>query len=187
MNSNLKIFEHPKFGAVRVLEIEGKPWFVGKDVATALGYKNPQDALMAHVFDDNKRVLQKSENPDLTLSIPNRGLTIIDQEGLYSLIYISKRTFAKQLKSWIESDVLPALREYNNSVKNDDITSERALLLPNANKKGKIQIFENTEFGEIRTIFINGEPWFVGKDVATALGYKDTDKALRSHVRPIIR
>lgn len=123
--NNLQIFENQEFGQVRTVTIDGEPWLVGKDVAVALGYKNTKDALVKHVDEEDKQILQRSqiatlENhiPKSVLSmdfvsgeIPNRGLTIINESGLYSLIFGSKLESAKRFKRWVTSEVLPALRK----------------------------------------------------------------------------
>ena len=107
--NELKIFKNPEFGQIRSIEIDGLPYFLGKDVAEILGYSNPRDALATHVDLEDKKVIQKSENT--TLEIPNRGLTIINESGLYSLILSSKLPTAKQFKRWVTSEVLPAIRK----------------------------------------------------------------------------
>lgn len=107
------------------MEINGEPWVCGKDVADALGYKNTKDALITHVDDEDKRIVQRSEIATLenhlpkdvfpfefvTAEIPNRGLTFINESGLYSLILSSKLPKAKRFKRWVTSEVLPALRK----------------------------------------------------------------------------
>ena len=101
-----------KYGdaSVRTVLVDGEPWFVGKDVAEVLGYANTKDAIGAHVDDDDKRVIQRSEST--TFEIPNRGLTVINESGLYSLILGSKLPDAKKFKRWVTSEVLPALRKH---------------------------------------------------------------------------
>lgn len=95
---------------VRVVTIDGDPWFVGKDVATILGYSNASDALARHVDDEDQKVL-KSGNTTLE-NVPNRGLTIINESGLYSLILSSKLPTAKKFKRWVTSEVLPTIRKH---------------------------------------------------------------------------
>ncbi|MBQ5565876.1 MAG: Bro-N domain-containing protein, partial [Clostridia bacterium] len=70
MSNELKIFENPEFGSIRTLEINGEPWFVGKDIATSLGYANTKDALSTHVDEDDKRILQRSDFATLENHIP---------------------------------------------------------------------------------------------------------------------
>lgn len=109
MANELQIFNDPEFGEIRTIEIGGEPWFVGKDIAAALGYSNTKDALANHVDADDKRVIQRSENA--TLDIPNRGMTIINESGMYALIFSSKLPSAKKFKRWVTSEVLPAIRK----------------------------------------------------------------------------
>lgn len=95
---------------VRTLEVDGEPYFIGKDVADILGYANGRDALTKHVDEDDKKVLT-SRNTTLE-NLPNRGLTAVNESGLYSLIFSSKLESAKRFKRWVTSDVLPAIRKY---------------------------------------------------------------------------
>lgn len=87
---------------------------MGKDVATALGYANTKDAIYVHVDSEDKRIIQRSENT--TLEIPNRGMTIINESGLYSLILSSKLESAKRFKHWVTSKVLPCIRKHGGYV-----------------------------------------------------------------------
>lgn len=129
MNS-LRIFENEEFGQVRTVTIDGEPWFVGKDVAAALGYSNTKDAIGNHVDEDDKQIIQRSENT--TFEIPNRGLTIINESGMYSLIFGSKLESAKQFKHWVTSEVIPAIRktghyetpQYKQQAKQRDLTKD---------------------------------------------------------------
>lgn len=104
--SNLQIFESPEFGKVRTLVIDDDPWFVGKDVAQILSYKNTKDALAKHVDPEDKLGSQ------IATSGQNREMTVINESGLYSLILSSKLPTAKRFKRWVTSEVLPALRKH---------------------------------------------------------------------------
>lgn len=94
---------------VRSLLLNNEPWFVGKDVADVLGYSNSRKALNDHVDAEDKEVLT-SRNVTLE-NIPNRGITVVNESGLYSLILSSKLPSAKKFKRWVTSEVLPALRK----------------------------------------------------------------------------
>ena len=112
MNNGLINFHHEMFGDIRAIERDGEPWFVGKDVAVALGYSNARDALAKHVDNEDKKILT-SQNATLEkLSIPNRGLTIINESGLYSLVLSSKLPSAKKFKHWVTAEVLPSIRRH---------------------------------------------------------------------------
>lgn len=94
---------------VRSLLLNNEPWFIGKDVADVLGYSNSRKALNDHVDAEDKEVLT-SRNVTLA-NIPNRGITVVNESGLYSLILSSKLPSAKKFKRWVTSEVLPALRK----------------------------------------------------------------------------
>lgn len=107
--SNIEIFKNPKFGSVRSLEINSEPWFVGKDIAEALGYSNASKAVMVHVDDDDKEsqvLASDSQNGNVVKS----KTTLINESGLYSLVLSSKLPEAKEFKHWITHDVIPAIR-----------------------------------------------------------------------------
>ena len=108
--NELKVFNNPEFGEIRTVDIDNEPWFVGKDVAEILGYSNTKDALISHVDEEDKRIIQKSDNT--TLDIPNRGLTLINESGLYALVLSSKLPTAKAFKRWITHDVIPSIRKH---------------------------------------------------------------------------
>lgn len=108
--NGLMIFQNEEFGSVRTVMIDDEPWFVGKDVAEALGFKRTADALSAHVDDEDKNFVKVGEIPTLNVASP-RGLYIINESGLYSLILSSKLPNAKKFKRWVTSEVLPALRK----------------------------------------------------------------------------
>ena len=103
--NKIQVFENPEFGKVRTLMIDGEPWAVGKDVAEALGYKTPRQAIVDHVDSEDKGVAKRD-----TLG-GNQDTAIINESGLYSLILSSKLPKAKEFKRWITSEVLPALRK----------------------------------------------------------------------------
>lgn len=124
MTNDLQKFNF-KGNEVRTVTIDDQPYFVGKDVATVLGYKNTKDALSKHVDDEDKQIL-RSQNTTLE-NIPNRGLQIINESGLYSLIIGSKLPDAKKFKRWVTSEVLPAIRKhgaYMTPDKIDEILSD---------------------------------------------------------------
>lgn len=108
--NEIEIFTNEEFGEIRTVMIDGEPWFVGKDVAEALGYRNSKDAIGAHVSAEDKRIILKSENATLEAKIPNRGLIVVNESGMYALIFGSKLESAKRFKRWVTSEVLPTIR-----------------------------------------------------------------------------
>lgn len=121
--NELKVFENPTFGQVRTVEIDNEPWFVGKDVAEALGYSNTRDALDRHVEKEDKNTVV---NPDGNRGNPN--MTIINESGLYCLILSSKLPGAKEFKHWITHDVIPSIRKTGAYMTQE--TLEAAILNP---------------------------------------------------------
>lgn len=115
MKNELKIFENEAFGKVRVIEKNNEPWFVGKDVAEILGYSDTFGALKKHVDQEDRQNCQNSSFES------NRGLTIINESGLYALILSSKLPVAKQFKRWVTSEILPAIRKTGSYSVNQDI------------------------------------------------------------------
>lgn len=115
MNTSIQIFENSEFGSIRTLTINDEPWFVGKDVAQALGYGDTDQALRKHVDAEDKLTRQ------IDGSGQGRNMTLINESGLYSLILSSKLPTAKQFKRWVTSEVLPAIRKngYYSFVKED--------------------------------------------------------------------
>ena len=103
--NEIKIFDNPQFGNLRTVSIDGEPWFVGKDVATILGYTNSRDALAKRVDPEDKGVAKCD-----TLG-GTQDITVINESGLYSLILSSKLPSARQFKHWVTSDVLPSIRQ----------------------------------------------------------------------------
>lgn len=117
--NDLKVFNSKEFGGIRVLEKDGQPWFVGKDVADILGYQNTKDAILNHVAIEDREIIQRSQFT--TLDIPNRGLSIINESGLYSLILSSKLPKAKEFKRWVTSEVLASIRQTGGYTKGNDM------------------------------------------------------------------
>lgn len=103
--NELQIFNNPEFGEVRTIQIDGDPWFVGKDVAAALGYSDTDQAIRNHVDDEDKLTR------DFNGSGQNRAMTVINESGVYALIFGSKLENAKRFKHWVTSEVLPAIRK----------------------------------------------------------------------------
>ena len=105
---------HPEFGELRTVEIDGEPWFVGKDVTGILGYTNPTKALTDHVDEEDMTF-----NESLKLS-RQRGAWLINESGLYSLILSSKLPSSKEFKHWVTSEVLPSIRKNGAYISNQE-------------------------------------------------------------------
>ena len=105
MSNELQIFNYNS-NEVRVVEKDGEPWFVGKDVAQALGYARTERALKLHVDEEDKLTLQFGESGQ------RRDMVTINEAGLYSLIFSSKLESAKKFKHWVTHEVLPDIRKH---------------------------------------------------------------------------
>ncbi len=105
----LAIYKNKEFGEVRAIEIDGTAWFVGKDVADALGYADTADAIKKHVDEEDKKLVKVGEIP--TLKVSNYGAYLINESGMYSLTISSKLEGAKKFRRWITAEVLPSIRK----------------------------------------------------------------------------
>lgn len=124
--NELQIFNSEEFGDIRTVTIENEPWFVGKDVATALGYSNPQKAVRDHISEEDRGVNEM----DTPSGIQN--LAVINESGLYALIFGSKLESAKRFKHWVTSEVLPAIRK-TGSYQKPMTTDQKIQLLAQGN------------------------------------------------------
>lgn len=113
--NNLQIFKSPDFGQVRIIQQNGQPWFIGKDVAEILGYKKPENAIAVHVDDEDKTTTLIQG----TGSNYKSNAVIINESGLYSLILSSKMPKAKEFKRWVTSEVIPAIRKHGAYMTDD--------------------------------------------------------------------
>lgn len=119
MKNELKIFENKAFGKVRVIEKNNEPWFVGKDVAGILGYSDLNKAISMHVDEEDKKLNDKTSS-----SFGQRGATLINESGLYSLILSSKLPATKQFKRWVTSEILPTIRKTGSYSVNQDMKAK---------------------------------------------------------------
>lgn len=106
--NEIQIFNSEEFGDIRIVQLNNETYFVGKDVATALGYANPKNAVPTHVSEEDKLSTQ------IEYAGQRREVTVINESGLYALIFGSKLESAKRFKHWVTSEVLPAIRKTGN-------------------------------------------------------------------------
>lgn len=119
----LQVFENPEFGKVRAVEVEEEPWFVGKDVAQALGYKDTVNALKSHVDGEDKKGGWRIATPS-----GEQEMTIINESGLYSLVLSSKLPGAKKFKRWVTSEILPSIRRNGGYIHGQETLSDEELM-----------------------------------------------------------
>lgn len=165
----LTILTHPIFGTVRTVRIKGKPYFSLEDIKKALGY-GKSSSISMFVSSCNERKILREDYEDY--NIPKSGMRVIDECGVASLAKFSKKENAEQFKQWVLNDHTTASTEEPTVSPAEKSTSDT----------NEIKIFENPDFGKVRTMEIDGEPYFVGKDVAEILGYAKPENALNTHV-----
>lgn len=132
--NELQIFNSEEFGDIRTVTIDNEPWFVGKDVATALGYSNPQKAVRDHISEEDRGV-NEMDTPS-----GRQNLAVINESGLYALIFGSKLESAKRFKHWVTSEVLPAIRK-TGAYQKPMTTDQKIQLLA----QGNIELTEKIE------------------------------------------
>lgn len=120
MKNQIQVFENKEFGKIRVVEIDGQPWFAGKDVTGILGYENGSRDINRHVDTEDRQNYRNG-----TLEKSNRGITIINESGLYSLILSSKLPAAKTFKRWVTSDILPSIRRHGAYITDETLRQMR--------------------------------------------------------------
>lgn len=165
--NELKVFVNEEFGCVRTVIVNGEPYFVGKDVATVLGYAKPTDAIRKHI-DDEDRGISKMETPSGV-----QEMVIINESGLYSLIFESKLDSAKKFKHWITSEVLPALRKtgsYQMRLLSPEemMRVQLGMIDGHEERISKLENTMNIDYGQQRQIEKE-----VAKSVIEALGGKE--------------
>lgn len=117
MEAKVTVFNNEEFGEVRTVTIDGEPWFVGKDVAEKLGYANINKAVAMHIDEEDKKVLdfkgfsQNGNTSKLWSGNDFSNKIIVNESGLYSLIFGSKLDSAKRFKHWVTDEVLPCIRK----------------------------------------------------------------------------
>lgn len=152
--NELRIFNNADFGDIRTVEQDGGIWFVGKDVAEALGYSNPSNAVISHVDDEDKLRTQ------IKYAGQNREVSIINESGLYSLVLSSKLPSAKAFKRWITSEVIPSIRKtgsYNKPSKEpttQQAQRAKAMLLNAQSRQCKLwlRLAETTDLPDYKHI-----------------------------------
>ncbi len=118
-NDLVRVFNNNEFGQVRTLMIDGVPWFVGKDVAAALGYERETKAVVDHIDDEDRKMVDGKTQSHFGIELGQRGGWLINESGMYSLILDSKLPIAKKFKRWVTSEVLPTIRQnggYGNAL-----------------------------------------------------------------------
>lgn len=172
--NELQIFVNKELGKIRALEINNEPWFVGKDVATILGYSNSSDALKVHVDEEDKCKKDEIVIHD-SIGRKQRPL-LINESGLYSLILSSKLSSAKKFKRWVTSEVLPQIREtggyipFSQEESNEEILARALIIAQNTLDKKNKMIEEMQPKVNYHDKVLNGDKLVTTTDIAKDLG-----------------
>lgn len=138
MNNEIKVFSNEEFGSIRRVDVDGEFWLVGKDVAQALGYAKPENALATHVDRDDTLKWGIMDSLGRT-----QNTTLINESGLYSLVLSSKLPSAKKFRRWVTSEVLPSIRKHGAYMTPE--TLEAAILNPDYLIKVATALKQETE------------------------------------------
>lgn len=122
--SDIKIFDNPEFGEIRTIDRDGEPWMVGVDVAKALGYATPRNAIASHVDEEDKTsaLIRGTGSNYKSMAI------LINESGLYSLVLFSKLPTAKKFKRWVTNEVLPSIRKSGGYIAGQESMSDSELM-----------------------------------------------------------
>lgn len=170
MENNIQTFTNVTFGALNVIMIDDEPWFIGKEVAEKLEFRDYRDALDRHVDKNDRMIAKKSELANrgkipLLEKVPNRGLTIINESGLYSLVMRSKLKEARRFQRWVTSEVLPSIRKHGaymtpetieKALYNPDFIMDLAKRLKDEQEKNAILAANNTKLATANKV-LTGE------------------------------
>lgn len=183
---NLQVFNNEEFGQIRTMVIDGEPWFVGKDVAEALGYERPTDTVRKRV-DDEDRGISKME----TLS-GKQEMTIINESGIYTLVLGSKLESAKRFKRWVTSEVLPTIRKTGGYSKPMTEAEQIRLLA-----KGTTELYERVDKVETKIETLENDMPLYGCEIeevsqhvrrkaVSVLGGKDSEAYNDGSIRSLV-
>ena len=150
MENQIEIFKNEELGDVRTLFIDGECWFVAKDVAVALGYKEPLKAIRDHIYDDEKGVT-KMDTPG-----GKQDVVILNESGLYNLIFSSKLETAQNFRKWVTHEVLPSIRKHGIYI-TDELLQDNDRLqnkITELQMENKLKDSKINELEEVRTEYM---------------------------------
>lgn len=177
--NELQIFNNEEFGQIRTVEINGEPWFVGKDIAQALQYENPQKAIRDHVEEEDKKMGERNVTPSIIDSLGREQFPIyINESGMYSLILSSKLPTAKRFKHWVTSAVIPSIRKNGGYIAGqENLTPEQVvanalIVAQNIIKQREAQIEEMKPKAEFFDAVTDSKDAISMNEVAKVLNFK---------------
>ena len=177
-STKVTLFTNDEFGAVRTTVINGEPWFVGKDVASALGYENQNRDIARHVDEDDRVMIDGKSQYQNGIELGQRGGWVINESGVYALVFGSKLPKAKEFKRWVTREVLPSIRKHGAYVtppKIDELVANPDLLIELATTLKK----EQEQRKELQAQLDVSKEWFSIKRVALHNGITFRDISWR--------
>lgn len=167
-NSNLlqnpmTIFHSEEFGEIKTLEVNGEPWFVGKDIAEKLGYADTSQAIRAHIDDEDISI------KPLFLGGQTRNMTMINESGVYSLILRSNLPRAKNFKRWVTSVIIPSVRK-NGLYAADELLNNPNMLIQVASKL-KLEREARLKAEEERNLLLHHDKLFTTTEIAKEINF----------------
>ena len=189
--NNLQIFSNEEFGQIRTMVIDGEPWFVGKDVAEALGYSNSSKAVSVHASEED-RILKMIEADSQNGNVVKTQTAFINESGLYSLIFSSKLDSAKRFKRWVTSEVLPTIRKTGGYSKPMTEAEQIRLLA-----KGTTELYERVDKVETKIETLENDMPLYGCEIeevsqhvrrkaVSVLGGKDSEAYNDGSIRSLV-
>lgn len=163
MNNKLMVFNNEEFGEIRTIMINDEPWFVGKDVTNILGYENGSRDLNRHVDIEDRQNYQNG-----TFESP-RGMTVINESGLYSLILSSKLQKAKQFKHWVTSEVLPSIRKTGSYSIDKNISNKTQMQIASEEMEYTVKFAKSLEDFGVEKGIAQIHALKIGKNFYTAI------------------
>lgn len=174
--NEVKIFNNEKFGQVRTVVINGEPWFVGKDVAVALGYSKTNDAIKTNVNNEDTTTVGVLDANNHT-----QQMIAINESGLYDLVFESRLPSAKEFRHWVTSEVLPSIRQNGGYILNQEnltreqIVANALIVAQNIIADKDKQIKELSPKAEYFDSLVDSKLLTNFRDTAKELGYSQTE------------
>lgn len=178
-NAETEIFSCSEFGNLTVLEIDNEPWFIGKEVAEKLGYANSKNVVPKYVYDEDKLSTQ------IEYAGQKRNMTIINESGLYNLIFSSKLEGAKRFKRWVTKDILPSIRKHGaymtpntlqEAINNPDFTIGLLEALKKEQNEKLEEQNKRIEAEQQRDRLIHHGKLYTATEIAKELGFKSAQE-----------
>ena len=195
--NEIQVFNNTEFGEIRTVEIDNEVWFVGKDVAAALGYERDTKAVTDHVDEEDCKYIDGKTQSHFGFELGQRGGWLINESGVYALVFNSKLPKAKEFKKWVTHDVLPSIRKHGaymteqtleQALTSPDFLIKLATQLKEEKDKNKVLKAENAQLTVDKQIMQPKAEYFdelVDRNLLTS--FRDTAKLLEVKERDFVK